>query len=456
MYCQDTESGLSVEPPDSKQFYFTEYREKSKDFLIITEKHIIIHIISNKYEVNSVPGTIMKKLFSLVFCLLFLFIHPLAVSAAESEPETSAPSVLLMDADTGTILCAKDETTERPLASVTKVMTLLLIFEAIDAQQISLNDIVTVSEHAAAMGGSQVYLEANETQTVETMIKCIVIASANDASVAMAEYISGSEDAFVEQMNEKASALGMEHTHFVNSCGLDADGHYSCVLDIALMSRELTVNHPKIFDYTSIWMEDITHHTAKGDSIFTLSSTNKLLRQYEYATGLKTGSTSQAKFCLAATATKNDVNLIASVMAAEDSAARISDAISLFEWGFANCRVYIDENTDTLVELPVTGGTDKSLAIQYSGAFRYLDTTGSAEELTKTFSLPESLEAPVTEGETIGRAVYSLGETEVGEIDILAAESIPELTLQDAVTQVFRLLFLGRSPDTANSKQPAV
>ncbi|MCD8108658.1 MAG: D-alanyl-D-alanine carboxypeptidase, partial [Clostridiales bacterium] len=361
-----------------------------------------------------------------------------------------------MDADTGTILCAKDETTERPLASVTKVMTLLLIFEAIDAQQISLNDIVTVSEHAAAMGGSQVYLEANETQTVETMIKCIVIASANDASVAMAEYISGSEDAFVEQMNEKASALGMEHTHFVNSCGLDADGHYSCALDIALMSRELTVNHPEIFDYTSIWMEDITHHTAKGDSIFTLSSTNKLLRQYEYATGLKTGSTSQAKFCLAATATKNDVNLIASIMAAEDSAARISDAISLFEWGFANCRVYIDENTDTLVELPVTGGTDKSLAIQYSGAFRYLDTTGSAEELTKTFSLPESLEAPVTEGETIGRAVYSLGETEVGEIDILAAESIPELTLQDAVTQVFRLLFLGRSPDTANSKQPAV
>ncbi|MCC8081629.1 MAG: D-alanyl-D-alanine carboxypeptidase [Lachnospiraceae bacterium] len=387
----------------------------------------------------------MKKIFSLVFCLLFLFIHPLAVSAAESEPETSAPSVLLMDADTGTILFAKDETTERPLASVTKVMTLLLIFDAIDAQQISLNDTVTVSEHAAGMGGSQVYLEANETQTVETMIKCIVIASANDASVAMAEYISGSEDAFVEQMNEKASVLGMEHTHFVNSCGLDADGHYSCALDIALMSRALTVNHPEIFDYTSIWMEDITHHTAKGDSLFTLSSTNKLLRQYEYATGLKTGSTSQAKFCLAATATKNDVNLIASVMAAEDSAARISDAISLFEWGFANCHIYIDENTDALTDLPVTGGTEKSLAIQYSGSFRYLDTTGSAEELTKTFSLPESLEAPVTEGETIGKAIYSLGETEVGEIEIVAAKTIPELILRDAVTQILHRLFLGES-----------
>ncbi|MCD7864732.1 MAG: D-alanyl-D-alanine carboxypeptidase [Clostridiales bacterium] len=397
----------------------------------------------------------MKKLFSLLFIMLVLLINPLTISAAQSEPETSAPSVLLMDADTGTILYAKDETTERPLASVTKVMTLLLIFEAIDSEQISLNDSVTVSEHAAGMGGSQVYLEANETQTVETMIKCIVIASANDASVAMAEFICGSEEAFVEQMNAKASALGMEHTHFVNACGLDADGHYSCALDIALMSRELTVNHPEIFDYTSIWMEDITHHTAKGDSVFTLSSTNKLLRQYEYATGLKTGSTSQAKFCLAATATRNDVNLIASIMAADDSASRISDAISLFEWGFSNCRVYTDENTDILADIPVTGGTDNSLSLQYSGSFRYLDTTGSAEELDKAFSLPESLEAPITEGDSIGKAIYTLGETKVGEIDIIAAESIPERTLKDAVRQMFQLLFFGTTASQQISDGPS-
>ncbi|MCC8029924.1 MAG: D-alanyl-D-alanine carboxypeptidase [Lachnospiraceae bacterium] len=386
----------------------------------------------------------MKKLLPLFFCLLFLFLNTAVICAAESEPETSAPSVLLMDADTGTILYAKDETTERPLASVTKVMTLLLIFEAIDAQQISLDDTVTVSEHAAGMGGSQVYLEANETQTVETMIKCIVIASANDASVAMAEYISGSEEAFVEEMNAKAAALCMEHTHFSNACGLDADGHYSCALDIALMSRELTVNHPEIFDYTSIWMEDITHHTAQGDTLFTLSSTNKLLRQYAYATGLKTGSTSLAKFCLAATAAKDDINLIAAIMAAEDSAARIADAISLFEWGFANCRVYTDENTDILDDIPVTGGVDKSLSIEYSGSFRYLDTTGSKDELTKTFSLPESLEAPVSEGDVIGKAIYTLGETEVGETEIIASESIPELTLRDAVTQLFRLALLSK------------
>ena len=386
----------------------------------------------------------MKKILIFFYCLLFISIQMSTVFAAESEPETSAPSVLLMDAETGTILYAKDETTERPLASVTKVMTLLLIFESIDAGQISLDDSVTVSEHAASMGGSQVYLETGETQTVETLIKCIVIASANDASVAMAEFISGSEEAFVGQMNKKAEDLDMEHTHFVNACGLDADGHYSCALDIALMSRELTVNHPEIFDYTSIWMEDITHYTAKGDTVFTLSSTNKLLKQYEYATGLKTGSTSQAKFCLAATATKDGVNLIAAIMAAEDSASRIADAIRLFEWGFASCRVLTDENTDTLADIPVTGGTDKSLAIQYSGTFRYLDTTGSPEELTKTLSLPETLEAPIAEGETVGKAVYTLDDRNIGEIEIVAAESIPTLTLRDAATQIFHLLFLSQ------------
>ncbi|MCD8324458.1 MAG: D-alanyl-D-alanine carboxypeptidase [Clostridiales bacterium] len=379
----------------------------------------------------------MKKLLCLILPVLLLIISPLSAAAA-SEPETTAPSVLLMDADTGTILYAKDETTERPLASVTKVMTMLLIFEAVDAGQISLEDTVTVSEHAAGMGGSQVYLEAGETQTVDTMIKCIAVASANDASVAMAEFISGSEDAFVESMNARAAELGMEHTHFANACGLDADGHYSCALDIALMSRELTVNHPEVFDYTSIWMEDITHHTAKGDSTFTLSSTNKFLRQYEYATGLKTGSTSQAKFCLAATATRDDVNLIAAIMAAEDSAARIADAVSLFNWGFANCTVYSDENTDVLEEIPVTGGTKDAVAIAYGGAFRYLDTTGSGETLEKSLSLPESLAAPVTEGDVIGKAVYTLGAETVGEVEITAAETVDEMTFRDAVNRLFR------------------
>ena len=263
----------------------------------------------------------------------------------------------------------------------------------------------------------------------------------------MAEFVSGSEEAFVAQMNARAAELGMEHTNFVNCCGLDADGHYSSALDIALMSRELTVKHPQIFDYTSIWMEDITHHTSKGDSTFTLSSTNRLMKQYEYATGLKTGSTSKAKFCLAATAAKDDVNLIASIMAADDSKTRIADAISMFNWGFANCRVFSDDNTDTLPDIPITGGRKTSLSVCYSDSFRYLDTTGSGETLSKTLDLPDTLAAPVAEGDTVGRAVYFLGDTQVGEVDILAAETIKTLTFKDTFHLLSKVLFLGNTKE---------
>lgn len=364
-------------------------------------------------------------------------------------PTISAPSAILMDADTGTILFTKEENTERPLASVTKIMTLLLTFEALDTGKIHLDDIVTVSEHAASMGGSQVFLEPNETQTVETMIKCISVASANDACVSMAEFLAGSEDAFVEQMNEKAAGLGMNHTHFVNSCGLDAEGHYSTAYDIALMSRELTTRFPEIFDYTQIWMEDITHHTARGDSTFTLSNTNRLIKQYEYATGLKTGSTSKAKFCLSATASKDDINLIAVIMAADDSKSRIADATALFNWGFANCKIFTDENTDTLSEIPVTGGQKSSLKIKYQEEFRYLDTSGSAESLSKSLELPDTLKAPVYQDDTIGKAVYQLGDTAVGEIPILAAETIRELTLKDAWLRLLKVLLLGSMDNAA-------
>ena len=191
----------------------------------------------------------------------------------------TASSALLMDAATGTVLFEQNAAKERPIASVTKIMTLLLIFQALHNQTIQLEDLIPVSAHAASMGGSQVYLEEGETQTVETLIKCIVVASANDACVAMAEKLAGSEEAFVRQMNETAASLGMLHTHFANCCGLDTEGHYSTAYDIALMSRELTVNYPEIFDYTSIWMEDITHHTARGDTSFTLNNTNHLIKQ---------------------------------------------------------------------------------------------------------------------------------------------------------------------------------
>lgn len=354
----------------------------------------------------------------------------------------TASSALLMDAATGTILFEQNATEERPIASVTKIMTLLLIFQALHDQTIQLEDPVLVSAHAAGMGGSQVYLEEGETQTVETLIKCIVVASANDACVAMAEQIAGSEEAFVQRMNETAAALGMQHTHFVNCCGLDTEGHYSTAYDIALMSRELTVNYPEIFNYTSIWMEDITHHTARGDTTFTLSNTNHLIKQYPYATGLKTGFTSTAGFCLSATASKDNLNLIAVVLNAPSSKERIADVKALFEWGFANCRVYTDENLEPLPVLPVSRGRLSELYLKYESAFHYLDTANTSGELAKKLELPDFVEAPIKEGDSIGKAVYTLNGQTIGSVNLLAAESIPLLTLKDAWQQILHRFFL--------------
>ena len=237
------------------------------------------------------------------------------VKPASSGVEVSAKSVILMERETGTVLYQQAEHEQREPASVTKIMTMLLVVEAIEQGQLHLEDRVTCSAYAASMGGSQVFLEPGETQTVETMIKCISVASANDACVCMAEYICGNEQEFVNQMNERAKGLGMENTHFVNCNGLDAEGHVTTARDIALMSRELIHTYPQIFDYCNIWMEDITHTTKKGSTQFGLTNTNKMIRQYEYATGLKTGSTSQAKFCISATARKDNTDMIAVIMA---------------------------------------------------------------------------------------------------------------------------------------------
>ena len=261
----------------------------------------------------------------------------------ENGLEISAPSAILMEASTGQVVYEKNPDEERPPASVTKIMTLLLIFDALETGQISLEDTVTTSEYAASMGGSQVFLEPGETQTVDTLIKCIAVASANDACVAMAEHIAGSEEEFVNQMNERAKELGMDHTHFVNCNGLDADGHLTTARDISLMSRELIRLYPQIRDYAMIWMENITHTTKKGSSEFGLTNTNKLVRHYEYTTGLKTGSTSQAGFCISATAEKNGMELIAVIMAAETSRDRTKDAIALLNYGFGKCSVYQEE-----------------------------------------------------------------------------------------------------------------
>lgn len=393
----------------------------------------------------------------LSFCLLFgssLFVYasdgfPLFyendTSAGTPEENAaslnvSAPSVLLMEASTGTVLYEKDAHTILRPASITKIMTLILIFDAIDSGQINLTDTVTVSEYAASMGGSQVFLEPNETQTVDTMIKCISVASANDACVAMAEFICGSEAAFVEKMNERAKGLGMNDTTFINCCGLDTDGHVTSAYDVALMSRELTTKYPQIHNYSTIWMDTITHVTRRGSEEFGLTNTNKLIRQYQYATGLKTGSTSLAKYCVSATAVKDGMELIAVVMAAPDYKIRFADAATLLNYGFSKCRIYSDENTDALAPLPLKKGTSDEVSLCYRSPFQYVVTDGSdLSGITKELELPEFAEAPVASGDIVGRAVYKLGEKELGSVDILCKEDVPAAVYKDYFIEALQM-----------------
>ena len=338
---------------------------------------------------------------------------------SDTAVEVTAPSAILMEMTTGTVLYEKDADTARPPASVTKVMTMLLIFDALAEGKIQLEDEVTTSEYASSMGGSQVFLETGEKQTVETLLKCISVASANDACVAMAEYISGNEEEFVRQMNLRAEGLGMKHTHFVNCNGLDAEGHETSARDIALISRELLLKYPEIHNYCTIWMENITHTTSKGSSEFGLTNTNKLIRQYEYATGLKTGSTGKAKFCVSATAEKNGVSLIAVIMGAEDSKARFKDAVTLLNYGFGKCQMYTDEKMPSLDPISVTGGIQESISLEYEKKFTYLDTTGAnLNAVTSRLQIPDKVNAPVKKGDTVGQRIYYLDEKEIGSVNL--------------------------------------
>lgn len=344
---------------------------------------------------------------------------------SDTAVEVTAPSAILMEMTTGTVLYEKDADTARPPASVTKVMTMLLIFDALAEGKIQLEDKVTTSEYASSMGGSQVFLETGEKQTVETLLKCISIASANDACVAMAEYISGNEEEFVRQMNLRAEGLGMKHTHFVNCNGLDAEGHETSARDIALMSRELLLKYPEIHNYCTIWMENITHTTSKGSSEFIITNTNKLIRQYEYATGLKTGSTGKAKFCVSATAEKNGVSLIAVIMGAEDSKARFKDAVTLLNYGFGKCQMYTDEKMPSLDPISVTGSIQESISLEYEKKFTYLDTTGAnLNAVTSRLQIPDKVNAPVKKGDTVGQRIYYLDEKEIGSVNLLAEETV--------------------------------
>lgn len=388
-----------------------------------------------------------KQMLCLLFsCLIFTEMMGIDVCAQEAtETEwIQSESAVLMEASTGQILLQKNAQERMSPASITKIMTLLLIYEELETGKLKLTDEVTTSAYAKSMGGSQVYLEEGEVQTVETMIKCIAVASGNDASVAMAEKIAGSEEAFVERMNTKASQLGLENTHFLDCCGLsDDDGHYTSAEDVAIMSRTLITEYPQVLDYTGIWMEDIVHRTAQGESTFTLSSTNKLLKQYEYTTGLKTGSTNKAKYCFSATAEKDGISLIAVVMAAPDYKVRFSEAKQLLEYGFEVSHIYTDEHTEKLSQLSVKGGTQESVAIGFEDTFRYLDTQGrDFATVEKKISLPQEVNAPISEGDVLGEMVYYLEGEEIGKSNIVSFQSVEEATYKDYLKKVWQKMLL--------------
>jgi len=361
----------------------------------------------------------MKRMLPMILLLALL----LCVPVRADELTLDAPSALLMEKQTGTVLFAKDEHTPREPASVTKVMTLLLTMEAVDSGALSYDDAVTGSAHAASMGGSQIWLKEGEQMRVEDLIKAVCVVSGNDAAVALGEHLAGSEEAFVARMNERAKELGMNDTHFVNCTGLPAEGHVTSAYDIALMSRELILHHPDIRRFTTIWMDSL----RDGQSM--LVNTNKLVRFYPGATGLKTGSTSTAKYCISATAEKDGMELIAVILGGSTSDKRFADAKALLNYGFASYALVTAAPESPLPAVPVTLGTQKTVQTVLTPDNALLLEKNRAGGLTQSLALPETLEAPIEAGEPLGTLdIFDAGGTAVASLPLLAGESVARVT----------------------------
>lgn len=383
----------------------------------------------------------MKKIISLILTISMLFSFSVYAEEENKALGTEAKSTVLMEASSGTIIFSNNENERLSPASITKIMTVILIFDAIHNGKIKLTDIATTSAYAKSMGGSQVFLEEGEQQTVETLLKCIIVASGNDASVTMAEFIAGSEEEFVNTMNKRAEGLGMKDTHFVDCCGLtDSDDHYTSAKDVAIMSRELITKYPEVYKYSTIWMETIIHKTAKGESEFVLSNTNKLLKSNQYVKGLKTGSTSKAKYCVSTVAEKNGVELIAVVMAAENYKIRFAEAEKLINYGFSNCKVYKDENSHKS-ELKITNGKKSKINVS-SESFSFVDTKGN--DLSKIKSktiMNKNVIAPLKKGDVVGKVEYYLSDNKIGEANIVSEEAVDKADYGYMIRRMFELVF---------------
>lgn len=360
----------------------------------------------------------LKRLFAVL--LAVVIIGASAVSAgALGEGDISAPAAVLMDADTGKILYEKNAHEQRACASITKVMTLTLVMEAVDSGKIHMDDVVTASAHAASMGGSDIWLEEGEQMTVDDMIKATAVASANDAAVALAEFICGTEDDFVAAMNEKAKALGMDDTTFMNCNGLDEEGHITSAYDVALMSREL-IKHEKIFDYTNIWLDNLRGGETQ------IVNTNKLLRSYDGITGLKTGTTGEAGACISATAERNGLSLIGVVLGADSGKERFRDAATLLDYGFANFESKELGLEEELAPITVDGGMEDEVSISCEGVTGLTVPKGEGKGITQTVDIPESLTAPVRKGDVVGRVVFTLNGEELASFDVTANDDVEE------------------------------
>ena len=378
----------------------------------------------------------MKRIISAILILIFAFIHiAIPLSAAQPSFDIASKSAILMDFTTGEILYDKNATEALPPASVTKIMTLLLIMEAIDSGKLMYDDMISVSSYAASMGGSQVYLEEGESMRVDDLLKSIVIASGNDAAVAMAEAVAGSEEFFVKMMNDRARELGMINTTFENVTGLDDDvtSHLTSAKDIAIMSREL-MKHEKIFDYSTVWMDSIRN----GE--FGLTNTNRLIRFYNGATGLKTGSTGKAGFCISATAKRDDLHLIAVIMGAESRDIRNEAAKALLDYGFANYSLYKSDGGEA-GEIPVKGGTCSSVMTEYDG-FEVLVDHGASGQVKKTLTVNEEIKAPVKKGDVVGSVKYILNGEEIGKTEVKVSDDVPEISYLQLLGRMISCYFL--------------
>ncbi len=407
-------------------------------------KHIISAILSAVLSINTLFGV-----YNYQDAPISQETMTVLSTQTDSTPEDNSvdlgitsKSAILIEVNSGKILYEKNSTEELKPASVTKIMTLLLCYEEISAGNMSLDDTITISSHAASMGGSQCFFEAGEEQTVYDIIKCIEISSGNDAAVAMGEHIAGSEAEFVKLMNSKAKELGMNNTNFVNACGLDDPNHYTSAMDIGLMSRELISKHPEIFEISTIWMDHIIHTTAKGESRFDLANTNKFLRQYTGANGLKTGFTSEAGYCMSGTATRDDITLIAVIMGADTKETRNSEVGRLLDYGFSKCNIYNDEQVLTSdLTFNLKDGVKEDIIPEPIIQHKITVVNDNTDNIKKEILVAEDLNAPIKAGDVIGTVRYSLNGDIIDEVSIVSSENIAKksyyLSIRDLCNKFF-------------------